>query len=183
MVAAVAYADMPPGFHVVGSNRNGTVITRIEKAPFDSEPSAKETHPKIQLYRLSENHEAYVLFRTIEHVADSEPNLVIVTSHAEFVVAFDSSGEIGRGDSVVVVYSGDGKFLKRWSLAQILNQVDLASAPKSVSSTWWRNDVRIVSDIPPQVLVSGPKQRILNETAVGYRYLLDLKTLVWRKVK
>jgi len=173
-------ADQPPGFEPIGYSRRGDIIAYVGKAMCEANQDGSIIPFKIRLYRLCEDKSAFTLLRTINHIEEYAPNMILITDKAEYVVTFDSAGEIGRGKHVVVVYGADGEMLKSWSLEQILDPADLKKAPQSVSSTWWRSGARVIGS---SILVNGPMKIVLNEEVGFYQYLLDLEKLEWRKVR
>jgi hypothetical protein len=178
--AASSFADSPPGHSATAADPTGATIARIEEVDFSSSKGSPNEKARILLYKFDAIENRYSYYRTIAHVGPSAPNLVLLTRNAEFVVAFDSSGQIGRGDSVTIVYNGEGKLLRRWSLEEILSKDDLKEAPESVSSTWWRSDA-LVLDPLPKIVVSGPKELAIGIVTHRYRYVLNLETLTWEK--
>ncbi|ATC63960.1 hypothetical protein CMV30_08355 [Nibricoccus aquaticus] len=179
--AVFSEADSPPGYSPVAANEDGNIIARIEEMDFSAPPGSADEKVRISLFKYDSKEKRYALYRTIQHVGPSAPNLILLTRNAEFLVAFDSSGQVGRGESVVIAYTGEGKFLRKWSLEEILSKEDIESAPKSVSSTWWRREAYCFGT--DQMIVRGPGEREYNVRASPYSYVLDLHTLAWRKVR
>jgi hypothetical protein len=178
--AASSLADSPPGHSTMAADPIGATIARIEEVDFSAPKGSPNEKARISLYKFDPKENRYAYSRTIAHVGPTAPNLVLLTRNAEFVIAFDSSGQIGRGDRVVIVYNGEGKLLCQWSLEEILSKDDIKEVPKSTSSTWWRSDA-LVLDPLPMIVISGPKELAIGTVTHRYRYVLNLETLTWEK--
>lgn len=184
-LASTGCADSPPGFTVVGISHDGSAISRTEEL-FRQSAGNPASNAIIHVYRLSDDKSHYELLRKIEHVHIYAPNLVVLTTNAEFVVTFDSSGQIGMGNEVVVVYDNSGKPIRKWTLEQILDASDLAQVPRTVSSRWWRTDVIVADGDAPKIMVLGPKPLPIANQPVDwhlYAYTLDLIELKWAKAR
>jgi hypothetical protein len=68
------------------------------------------------------------------------PVQVLVATDGRYVVTFDDWGEVGYGPNVVVIYGPGGELVKKLTLEDFLTEGEIAVAPTSVSSRWWRGD-------------------------------------------
>ena len=65
------------------------------------------------------------------------PVFAAVADSGEFVT-LDNWRNMGIGDSVVVVYSSDGKVIRKYRLVDIYTEAEIKRFDRSVSSIWWR---------------------------------------------
>lgn len=170
-------ADWPAGAFSVVHDSTGTWLARLERKSVDN-----AAH-RIAVYKLEEDKKAFSLQRSITHVDPDAPNHALITNDGEYVVTFDSSGNIGIGEHVVVVYGKVSKPLKAWKLEEILTPEDLRSVTGSVSHRWWRQAVRWDSSYPHRLIVSGPKAMDTSKGVKKYTYTLELDELTWKKVE
>lgn len=59
------------------------------------------------------------------------------------VVTFDNWHSTGHGDDVVVIYRSDGTLIRKFGLADILEEEDIFQLRHSVSSIWWSGTHRL----------------------------------------
>jgi TonB family protein len=59
------------------------------------------------------------------------------------VVTFDNWHSMGYGDDAVVIYRSDGTLIRKFGLADILEDEDILQLRRSVSSIWWSGTHRL----------------------------------------
>ena len=71
------------------------------------------------------------------------PVTAVVADGGWRVITFDNYYSAGYGDEVIVFYSETGDLIRKYSLEALLSKEELARVPRSVSSRWWRSQVRL----------------------------------------
>ena len=71
------------------------------------------------------------------------PVTAVVANGGWRIVTFDNYYSVGFGDEVIVFYNETGDLIKKYSLEDLLSKEELDRVPRSVSSRWWRNRVRL----------------------------------------
>lgn len=52
-------------------------------------------------------------------------------------VTFDDWGRSGYGDNVVVIYSGTGKLIKKFTLRDLMTDAQIENLPRTIGSIEW----------------------------------------------
>lgn len=71
------------------------------------------------------------------------PVTAVVANGGWRIVTFDNYYSVGYGAEVIVFYNEAGDLIKKYSLEDLLSKEELDRVPRSVSSRWWRNRVRL----------------------------------------
>jgi hypothetical protein len=71
------------------------------------------------------------------------PVRAVVADGGWRVITFDNYYSVGYGDEVIVFYNETGDLIKKYSLEDLLSKEELDRIPRSVSSRWWRSQVRL----------------------------------------
>jgi len=75
---------------------------------------------------------------------NSSPHEAVITNDGRFVVTFDDWAAMGRTENVVVVYRGDGAFVKAWALQDIFTAEERKLFASSTTSTSWRGKITLL---------------------------------------
>ncbi len=71
------------------------------------------------------------------------PVTAVVANGGWRIVTFDNYYSVGYGDEVIVFYNETGDLIKKYALEDLLSKEELDRVPRSVSSRWWRSQVRL----------------------------------------
>ena len=71
------------------------------------------------------------------------PVRAVVADGGWRVITFDNYYSAGYGDEAIVFYSETVDLIRKYSLEVLLSKEELDRVPRSVSSRWWRNRVRL----------------------------------------
>lgn len=103
-----------------------------------------QSRPVAELY-LQQNGR-WTFARKFDLVNDVAPVKALVAPGGKYLVTFDNWHSAGFGPDVVVIYDGNGRTMRSLALKDLLPPAYIAHLPRSVSSLWWRQDERILSD-------------------------------------
>jgi hypothetical protein len=70
-------------------------------------------------------------------VNEISPESAIVSARDGSFVTFDDWGRTGYGDNVIVIYSGAGNLIKRFSLRDLISDEEVAKLPRTIGSIMW----------------------------------------------
>jgi hypothetical protein len=68
---------------------------------------------------------------------------VLVSNQGGRFVTFDNSSSMGYGDTAIVVYNEAGDVVRKLALKDIMSDELLEKQVRTVSSIWWRSDIRL----------------------------------------
>ena len=71
------------------------------------------------------------------------PVTAVVANGGWRIVTFDNYYSVGYGDEVIIFYNETGDLIKKYALEDLLSKEELDRVPRSVSSRWWRSQVRL----------------------------------------
>jgi len=168
----------PPHIEVVASPDGGDLV-RIVPSRQDGDMA------KAEVMRFDGVTGSYTKTAAFALRNPIEPARTVITNGGGFIVTFDDWGQIGRTRNVVVVYRGDGQFVRAWSLHDIFPAEEIEEFVRSVSSTWWRGEVTLMSDLSgsPVVLIAPYVDRMGNGKGrtVGRWLIFNIKAGTFSK--
>jgi len=68
---------------------------------------------------------------------------VLVSNQGGRFITFDNWSSMGYGDTAIVVYDGAGEAVRKLALTDIMSEQLFAKQARTVSSIWWRNNIRL----------------------------------------
>lgn len=83
----------------------------------------------------------YVKVREVSLLNPIAPVFAAVADSGE-LVTLDNWHNMGIGDSVIVVYSPDGTVLRKYRLADVYTESEIAKFNRTTSSIWWRCEIQ-----------------------------------------
>lgn len=142
-MGACARADSwpPPRLKVV-SSPDGNTLLRITPA-FETEENSTALATVLTYDPAAKGYRKTSEFRLRNRQA---PHDALVTNDARFIVTFDDYAALGRTENLIVVYRGDGEFLRAWALADIFTSEERSKFERSTSSTWWRRNFTLLDN-------------------------------------
>ncbi|MBA4136289.1 MAG: hypothetical protein C0518_03110 [Opitutus sp.] len=175
-IGAYAQADSwpPPKLKVV-SSPDGNTLLRVTPA-FGTEENRPAVATVLTYDPATEGYKKRSEFRLRNPQA---PHDALVTNDARFIVTFDDYAALGRTENVVVVYRGDGEFVKAWALSEIFTSEERLQFERSTSSTWWRKNFALLDNQgrSPVVVLE-----LLSDNPIAHRTLeFDVGKLTFTK--
>jgi len=68
---------------------------------------------------------------------------VLVSNQGGRFVTFDNWASMGYGDTAIVVYNEAGEVVRKLALTDVMSQELFERQVRTVSSIWWRGDIRL----------------------------------------
>ena len=150
--AAQTFADKwdSPSVQII-SSPDGNALLRI--TPGNQDSSESRSTATIFLHDAGS-----ASYRKITEFSLRNPLAPIdaeITNDAQYVVTFDDWGRYGQTENTMVIYRGNGEFLKSWRLEDIYSREEARNFPVSASSTLWRGRIDLFerSQSAPEIII------------------------------
>lgn len=91
------------------------------------------------------------------------PGSALVSDVDGSFVTFDDWGNSGHGDNVVVIYSGSGDMVKRFSLSDLMTEEQIEKLPGSIGSIYWGGNHILINSDGTLLLRVGTNNEYDNE--------------------
>jgi hypothetical protein len=119
---------------------------RVTVYPASTNPSTYPAHAvcDAMLEKLEKNTYRQLWRKPL--VNGEAPVEILVAERSGHIVTFDEWGQMGYGDTVVVIYSPYGTLVRKLALGDLVTPAEIEAMPRTVSSILWRGEHRFSPD-------------------------------------